>query len=106
MLERDIERWFVDELRKAGFLCFKFVSPANPGVPDRLVVCPDGAIMFVELKTKKGKLSKQQEVCIKQLTKHGQRVAVARGFDEARSLVHALVGFHGFVNGGAERGQI
>ena len=104
MLERDIERWFVDELRKAGFLCFKFVSPANPGVPDRLVICPDGAIMFVELKTKKGKLSKQQQVCIRQLTERHVKVYLVKGMGDARYFAEHLVRYHGM--GGAERGQV
>ena len=106
MLERDIERWLGEELRKVGFLYFKFVSPSNPGVPDRLVICPDGAVIFVELKSEKGKLSKQQEACIKQLTAHGQRVVVVRGMKEAASFFWALVGFHGFTNGGAINGQV
>ena len=95
MLERDIERWLGDELRQAGFLYFKFVSPANPGVPDRIVVCPDGMIYFVELKTETGKLSEQQKVCLRELSKRRQQVIVIRGMTEARYFAGMLARWHG-----------
>ena len=104
MLEKDIERWLGNELRKAGYLYYKFVSPANPGVPDRLIICPDGAVVFVELKTERGRLSKQQEACIQLLRDRGQTVAVLRGITEARTFAWMLIGFHG--KGGAERGTV
>ena len=102
--ERAIERWLGDELRQAGFLYFKFVSPANPGVPDRIVVCPDGAVFFVELKTVKGVLSKQQQVCIRQLTERHAKVYLVKGMGDARYFAEQLVLYHGM--GGAERGQV
>lgn len=33
-----------------GGIAYKFVSPGNTGVPDRLVLFPRGRIAFVELK--------------------------------------------------------
>jgi hypothetical protein len=50
MREREIEIYLRDEVRKAGGKAYKFVSPGNDGVPDRLVVFPGGRIYFVELK--------------------------------------------------------
>ena len=91
-------------MRRAGFLYFKFVSPNNPGVPDRLVVCPDGAVFFVELKTVKGVLSKQQQVCIWQLLENHAKVYLVKGMGDARFFAEHLVQYHGM--GGAERGQV
>lgn len=60
MLERDIEKYLVAEVRKRGGEAYKFTSPAMRGVADRLVVMP-GRIWFVELKRPGGKLTPLQE---------------------------------------------
>jgi hypothetical protein len=48
--ERDIENYLRDQVKKAGGIAYKFESPGNAGVPDRLVVFPGGRVSFVELK--------------------------------------------------------
>ena len=48
MLEREVEKKLVDGVRRMGGRAYKFVSPGNDGVPDRIVVLPDTAPMFVE----------------------------------------------------------
>lgn len=50
MRERDIEIYLRDQVKKAGGKAYKFESPGNDGVPDRLVVFPFNRIYFVELK--------------------------------------------------------
>jgi len=50
MLERDVENHLRDEMKRLGGVAFKFVSPGNDGVPDRLVCLPGGRIAFIELK--------------------------------------------------------
>lgn len=50
MLERELEEKFRRRVKAAGGKAYKFVSPGNDGVPDRLVVLPGGRIGFVELK--------------------------------------------------------
>lgn len=50
MLERNIEAYLRDKASGAGGRAYKFVSPANSGVPDRIVMLPGGRIAFVELK--------------------------------------------------------
>lgn len=48
--ERDVERAFVDHGRRLGAEALKLVSPGNAGVPDRIVLFPDGTHALVELK--------------------------------------------------------
>ena len=62
MRERDIEKLLVEEVKKLGGRAYKWVSPGNDGVPDRIVVFPGKAPVFVELKTDTGKLTRLQEV--------------------------------------------
>ncbi|MFT4415306.1 VRR-NUC domain-containing protein [Fredinandcohnia humi] len=50
MRERDIESYLRDQVKKAGGRAYKFESPGNDGVPDRLVIFPSNRIYFVELK--------------------------------------------------------
>lgn len=50
MRERDVEQAFCQEVKKAGGLALKFVSPGWSGAPDRVVLFPDGKIAFVEVK--------------------------------------------------------
>ena len=50
MNERTIERKLVETVRSMGGLCPKFTSPGWDGVPDRIVLLPDGKVSFVETK--------------------------------------------------------
>lgn len=71
MKESDVEKYLVQGVKRVGGRAYKFVSPGNSGVPDRLVVLPGGRIEFVELKTETGRLSKLQLHQIRQLNALG-----------------------------------
>lgn len=51
MKESVIERYLRDRVKEIGGRAYKFVSPGNSGVPDRLVLLPGGKSIFIELKT-------------------------------------------------------
>ena len=50
MRERDIEQALRKTVRQRGGIALKFVSPGMNGVPDRLVLMPNGRAAFVETK--------------------------------------------------------
>lgn len=50
MNESAIEGYLRDRVKALGGMAYKFVSPGNAGVPDRLVLLPDGRVVFVETK--------------------------------------------------------
>ena len=79
MRESELERILVDEVRKVGGRAYKWVSPGNDGVPDRIVFFPDGSVYFVELKTETGKVSAQQKIQQTRLRDLGQHVLTIRG---------------------------
>ncbi len=81
MREKDIEKVLVDEVKKLGGRAYKWVSPGNAGVPDRIVIFPDREPVFVELKTDTGTLTAIQKVQIDRLQALGQGVWVVRGMD-------------------------
>lgn len=65
--EAEIEAKLRDAAKAAGGKAFKFVSPGNAGVPDRIVVLPGGKTGFVELKQAGKKTTKLQKVQIRKL---------------------------------------
>jgi len=62
MLEKEIENYFVWTVEHAGGKTYKFKSPTQRGVSDRLACMPDGSTWFVELKIKGGRLSELQKI--------------------------------------------
>ena len=92
MKESRIEKQLEKTVREKGGLCFKFVSPGSPGVPDRIVITPDGRIIFVELKTETGSLQKIQQWQIKRMRKCGADVRVIKGLQEAKDFVREVFG--------------
>lgn len=79
MREKEIEKILVAEVKKLGGRAYKWVSPGNDGVPDRIVIFPNQRPIFVELKTDTGRLTELQEVQIRRLQELGQPVEVVRG---------------------------
>ena len=78
MSEKSLEQYLVRQAAKHGHLCYKWVSPSQRGVPDRILIAPTGAVTFIELKNPEGtgKLSPLQLVTINKLTDHGCDVRV------------------------------
>lgn len=94
MLERDLEKKLVLGIKKLGGKAFKFVSPGNVGVPDRLIVMPEGRMFFVELKTDTGKLSKLQGRQIEFLRKMGCEVVISYGLQGVADILKVLENEH------------
>ena len=92
MLEKEVERYLVREVKAHGGLCFKFVSPGNPGVPDRIVITPTGRTVYVELKTETGRLTKAQKWQRGELEKRGADVRALFGIDAVNDFLREVFG--------------
>lgn len=79
MREKEIEKILVDEVRGLGGRAYKWVSPGNDGVPDRIVIFPGQWPIFVELKADRGIVSPLQRAQIMWLRELGQPVQIVRG---------------------------
>lgn len=90
MLEKEVEKFLVREVKKIGGISFKFISPGNAGVPDRIVILPSGRVVFAELKTDKGKLTKLQEVQIKKISDLGADARVLRGIEGVKEFINEI----------------
>ena len=88
--ERDIERRLVSEARERGGLAVKLVSPGMDGLPDRLVLMPDGKVAFVELKAPGKKLRPVQRVRIRQLVALGFGVFVVDSTEQIKEVLDAV----------------
>jgi hypothetical protein len=60
MREQYIEFKLRNAVKANGGLALKFTSPGTVGVPDRIVLIPDGRVYFVELKAPGKKPSAKQ----------------------------------------------
>jgi len=60
MLEKDIEQHLDWLIQRNGGKTYKFKSPSQRGVADRIVCLPNGETWFIELKKPGGRLSKLQ----------------------------------------------
>ena len=92
MKEKDIERILVTEVKKLGGRAYKWTSPGNDGVPDRIVILPGRPPIFVELKTELGKLTALQKVQISRLRDLGQDVRVLYGMDDVGRFLKEIGG--------------
>lgn len=90
MTEAQIEAQLVKMVRNRGGLCYKFVSPGMPGVPDRIIIMPGGRVFFVELKTEVGRLAGIQRWVIDQMRDRGADVRVIKGMDAVRDLMREV----------------
>ena len=91
MKESAIEARLVKMVRERGGLCYKFVSPSNPGVPDRIVITPDGRSIYVELKTEIGRLATIQRWQLDEMRKRGADVRVLKWLEEVKAFVREVM---------------
>lgn len=92
MLEKDIEKKFVAGVKALGGNAFKFASHGNAGMPDRIVVYPNGGVEFVELKTKRGRLTPLQGRQLSRLIELGAAVYVLYGEEDVKTYLSGLRG--------------
>ena len=92
MLEKQIESKIVKKAKELGFLTYKFSSPSNRGVPDRVFINPFGRIFFMEFKSEKGKLTKLQEKVIKDISEYGVGVFIINSVEVGLQILIIMKG--------------
>lgn len=91
MRERNIETYLRDSVKKARGIAYKWVSPGNNGVPDRIVIIPGGRIIFVELKAPGKKPTALQQVQHDKLRALGCDVRVIDSRESVDNLIKELI---------------
>ena len=90
MRERQIEIKLRDAVKVKGGLALKFVSPGVVGVPDRLILVPDGHVYFVELKAPGKSLSPKQLKMAAVLKRLGHKVWIIDNLEKVKEFVEGL----------------
>jgi Holliday junction resolvase len=79
MTEQQIQKKRIDQLEKEGYYVLKLIKTNKNGIPDVVAMHPEKGVLFSEIKTPKGKLSKIQEYRLKEIKNHGFDIEVYRG---------------------------
>ena len=89
--EKKIEEYLRDVVKASGGRAYKFTSPGNDGVPDRLVLLPGGKAVFVELKAPGKKPTVLQELQISRIRQLGFDVRVIDSKEGAEALLKEVM---------------
>lgn len=77
--EQQIQSKRIKQLEAEGYYVIKIIKANKNGLPDILALHPDKGVLFSEVKTPTGRLSKLQEFRLKELQDYGFRIEVFRG---------------------------
>ena len=78
MTEQQKQAKKIKQLETDGYYVIKLTKTNKNGIPDLVALKSNHPVLFVEVKNKKGKLSKLQEYRIKELKNYGFTVEVYR----------------------------
>lgn len=91
MREKYIEAKLVSEVKSCGGIAPKFVSPGFDGMPDRLVLFPDGRMAFAEIKAP-GKKPRPLQVSRHELLRRlGYRVYVIDSTEQIGGVIDEIL---------------
>lgn len=90
-LEKDIEKKVCDYAKSLSCLCYKFTSPSQRSVPDRLFIGPNGRVWFIEFKRLGGQPTPAQEVEIRKIQDHEVPVWIADNVEQGKKFVDLMV---------------
>jgi len=90
MKEKEIEAYFVWAIERIGGKSYKFTSPAHKGVSDRIACLPDGRTIFVELKTKGGRLSPLQKIFAEEMKRLNQQYTTLWSKEQIDNYIKTL----------------
>lgn len=88
--EEAVEKHLFKRCKTLGYMCLKFTSPGNRGVPDRVVI-GNGNTVFIELKAPGKEPRRLQEVVIAEMRSKGAIVRVANTKDQVDEVLAEMI---------------
>tara|TARA_R110002020_G_scaffold150245_1_gene326821 strand:+ start:432 stop:701 length:270 start_codon:yes stop_codon:yes gene_type:complete len=79
MTEQQIQAKRIKQLEADGYYVIKLIKTNKNGIPDLIAIPPGANVLFSEIKTPKGKLSRLQEYRLKELGQHGCKTEIYSG---------------------------
>lgn len=89
MLEKNIESYLVKKIKNLKGLTFKFVSPGNIGVPDRIILF-NRKVYFVELKAPNKKPRPSQIIQFRKIAEHYEEVIILDSISKIDEFVERI----------------
>ena len=90
MREKTIEQKLVTATKAKGGIALKLTSPSMNGLPDRMILLPNGKIAFVELKAPGKKPRPLQAARHEMLRRLGFKVYVVDGIERIGSVLDEI----------------
>jgi len=90
-LEKVIERKVCDYAKKKNIAVYKFTSPNRVSVPDRMFICENGNIFFIEFKRLGNKPTIKQAREIQRLAERNVSVFVIDNIDDGVKLIDGFL---------------
>jgi len=91
--EKDLERKLTKLVKLNGGWALKFLPTLVSGLPDRIVLLPEGKLFFAEIKETGKKPSRIQDVVIGKIRELGFRVEVVDSSEQIHQILQDY-GFH------------
>lgn len=92
ILEKDVEKYLKKEVKKLGGKALKFTS-TEKGVPDQVLLMPNGNTVFVEVKKPDGQLRKNQIKMHQTFKQLNQEVYTVSSKHEVLLLMNKISGY-------------
>lgn len=89
MLESQIEKEVCKYANDLGYLTYKFVSPNNRGVPDRIFM-KNGRCFFIEFKQKDKKPTKIQEKTILKMKSYKMLCFIVDSVERGKVVISSI----------------
>jgi len=86
-LETQLETKVGKYAKSKGCLSFKFSSPANRGVPDRIFIGPNGVVLFMELKAPGKTPTGLQEKHLRKIKENGGNAVWSDSLEDAKTYI-------------------
>lgn len=90
LLEKDIEKAVVAYARRKGILVYKFTSPSQRAVPDRMFLLKHGGMFFIEFKRSGGTPTAAQLREHAKLHGQGCTVVVCDDIDHGKNIIDIM----------------
>lgn len=80
--EKKIEETLTKHVKSLGGMCLKLLPFQVKGLPDRMVLLPQGKVIFIELKSSIGKPSKVQEYMLLKIKNLGFETLIINSINQ------------------------
>lgn len=90
-LESKLERNFYERIRYANGQCIKLYAATVTGIPDRLILMPEGRLWFVELKKEDGRVKPRQKVMHRMLKSMGFKVRILWSKEDIDNFINEIL---------------